>query len=381
MSAGLEFRNLNQMLRGGIKDGRVAPRELRMRLIVPMGKARLNLRAAVLAASAAVALVVASCATDPAILTAAEQPLAPETLMMLGKKGMTPEAPIFVRIFKEESELEVWKARDDGRFYHLKTYPICNWSGDLGPKVAQGDKQAPEGFYTIASSQMNPNSQYHVAFNLGFPNAYDRANNRTGQSVMVHGRCKSAGCYAMTDALVEEIYALARESFKGGQQSFAVHAFPFRMTDEKLARFNKNKWYGFWSTLKQGYDYFEVNRVPPQIAVCERRYVVNVALPASGRIDPAGQCPAFQRPLLQPYAPQAVDWKTAEERVTVPGPKTRDGAEVIRTAEQSAETGDGWSSTSAPEYRAPGSVAPSSVASAPSNGVPNGAAALGFRQQ
>lgn len=378
LRAGLEFRNLNQMLTGGTKDGRVTPRGLRMRLIVPMGNAVLRARRNILAAAAAAtcALGLASCATDPAILTAAEQPLPTETLAMLGKKGMTPEAPIFVRIFKEESELEVWKAREDGRFYHLKTYPICNWSGDLGPKVAQGDKQAPEGFYSIGSTQMNPNSQYHVAFNMGFPNAYDRANNRTGQSLMVHGKCKSAGCYAMTDALVEEIYALARESFKGGQQSFAVHAFPFRMTDEKLARFNKHRWHAFWSTLKQGYDYFEVNRVPPQIAVCERRYVVNVVVPAANRLDPAGQCPVFQRPELLPYAPQPDFKLAAEERVSVPGPKTRDVAEVVRDAEKSIGSDDGWTSTATATASLPGTRG-NSVAS---SGVPSGAAALGFSQ-
>ena len=150
--------------------------------------------------------------------------------MLLGKKGMDAHAPIFIRIFKEESELEVWKQRDDGRYYHFKTYPICNWSGELGPKLKQGDRQAPEGFYTVTREQMNPDSKYHLAMNLGYPNAYDRAHRRTGDFLMIHGKCKSAGCYAMTDALIEEIYAMARESFIGGQDSFQVHAFPFRMT-------------------------------------------------------------------------------------------------------------------------------------------------------
>ncbi len=103
------------------------------------------------------------------------RPLSKDTMMLLGKKGVDAGAPMFVRIFKEESELELWKQRSDGRFYHVKTYPICNWSGDLGPKIAQGDKQAPEGFYQVARTQMNPNSQFHLAFNLGFPNAYDKA--------------------------------------------------------------------------------------------------------------------------------------------------------------------------------------------------------------
>ena len=161
-------------------------------------------------------------------------------MMLLGKKGMDPQAPIFVRIFKEESELEIWKLRDDGRFYHFKTYPICNWSGELGPKIKQGDRQAPEGFYTVSREQMNPNSKYHLAFNLGYPNAYDQRARRTGEFLMIHGKCKSAGCYAMTDALIEEIYALARESFLGGNDSFEVHAFPFRMTEANMARYARS---------------------------------------------------------------------------------------------------------------------------------------------
>jgi murein L,D-transpeptidase YafK len=267
-------------------------------------------RAAIAGAAVAVAVGLSACASAPGDLTAAEQPLPKETLMMLGKMGMRPEAPIFVRIFKEESELELWKARDDGRFYHLKTYPICNWSGGLGPKIKQGDRQAPEGFYSIAPNQMKPDSQYHVAFNLGFPNAYDRANNRTGSSVMIHGKCKSAGCYAMTDALAEEIYGFAREAFHGGQLAFAVHAFPFRMTDEKLGRFQKDPNLRFWKTLKEGYDTFEATRVPPDVAVCESRYVVNVMLPATGSINPGGPCPQFQRPALQPFSPLP-DFKVA----------------------------------------------------------------------
>ena len=151
--------------------------------------------------------------------------------MLLGKQGMDAQTPIFIRIFKEKLELEIWKQREDGRFYHLKTYPICNWSGDLGPKVRQGDRQAPEGFYTVTREQMNPDSNYHLAMNLGYPNAFDRSQGRTGEVLMIHGKCKSAGCYAMTDALIEEIYAIAREFFLGEHDSFQVHAFPFRMTE------------------------------------------------------------------------------------------------------------------------------------------------------
>lgn len=297
-----------------------------MSLII-LGRARPYVRAASAAFLLACAGLVAACSNAPQI-PPAEQPLSKDTLMLLGKKGMEPQAPIFVRIFKEESELEVWKARDDGRFYHFKTYPICNWSGDLGPKQRQGDKQAPEGYYTIQQSQMNPNSQFYLAFNLGYPNAYDKAHRRTGDFLMVHGKCKSAGCYAMTDALMEEIYALARESFKGGQTSFEVHAYPFRMTAANLARHKKSPYLSFWTTMKHGYDHFETHRVPPTVAVCERRYVVNVTLPASGRVDPEGACPAFERPQLEPFIPKPTEQQIAEERITVPGPKTRTAANI-----------------------------------------------------
>ncbi len=251
------------------------------------------------------------------MIPAAEQPLSKETMSMLGRKGMDTGAPIFVRIFKEESELEVWKARDDGRFYHFKTYPICNWSGNVGPKTALGDKQAPEGFYRVSDTQMNPNSQYYLAFNLGYPNAYDRALQRTGDALMVHGKCKSVGCYAMTDALMEEIYALAREALKGGQESFEVHAFPFRMTEANMARYQGNPNVPFWKTLKQGYDFFEKYRLPPTVAVCEKRYVVNVKMPtqlvgATGRRVPALPAPGVRA--VHAQAVRAADRRGAHHR-------------------------------------------------------------------
>ena len=252
----------------------------------------------------AVAWVLAACAkvelVGPHLV-----PLSQETLMLLGKKGMDPQAPIFIRIFKEESELEVWKLKSDGRFYHFKTYPICNWSGELGPKLQQGDRQAPEGFYSVNREQMNPDSKYHLAMNLGFPNAFDRAHGRTGEFLMIHGRCKSAGCYAMTDALMEEIYGIARDSFLGGNDTFAVHAFPFRMTDANMARQAKHPAYAFWKTLKEGYDYFELTRQLPAVAVCNRHYVVNVALRSGDlkQLDPVAACPLFRRPKPVPFKP------------------------------------------------------------------------------
>ena len=318
---------------------------LRMRSII-QGRTEWSLPRTALAVLLSGSLL-AACSNAPEIAPS-EQPLSKEAQMLLGRKGMDTNTPIFIRIFKEESELEVWKARADGRFYHYKTYPICNWSGDLGPKIQQGDKQAPEGFYTVSTEQLKPDSLYHLAFNLGYPNAYDRSLGRTGQYVMIHGKCKSAGCYAMTDALVEEIYALGRDALRGGQTSIAVHAFPFRMTNEKLARYRTHKWFAFWSTMKQGYDYFEVNHVPPTIAVCERRYVVDVMIPASRRISPEQRCPAFQHQQLEPFAPRPEEQQLASERIVVHGPKVRDVASITAPDDGSPQTASIFAAGSRP---------------------------------
>jgi len=335
--------------------------------LIILGRTNVSISRRIAGIAAVLAIAALGACSNAPTLPPAEQPPSKDALMMLGKKGIEPGAPMFVRIFKEESELEVWKQRDDGRFYHFKTYPICNWSGELGPKIQQGDKQAPEGFYTVTAHQMNPSSQFYLAFNLGYPNSYDRAHGRTGDFLMVHGKCRSAGCYAMTDALIEEIYALARESFKGGQSAFEVHAFPFRMTEANLDRHKNNKWYPFWQTLRQGYDHFETHRLPPQVAVCERRYVVNVKLPQS-RPEPTGYCPPFERPVLEPFFPKPNEQQIADERIVVPGPKTR-------TAVAAAPSGGGLSLQSMSGLIGSAQGASDGVGGAPSRGP-----ALGFHQ-
>ena len=186
---------------------------------------------------------------------------------------MPKHSPILVRIFKEESELEVWKQDTTGHFQLLKIYPICRWSGDLGPKMHEGDRQAPEGFYTITPGLMNPNSNYYLAINTGFPNAFDKANDRHGAFLMIHGDCSSSGCYAMTDEQIGEIYSLARDSFLGGQPSFQIQAYPFRMTPANLARHRTNPHMAFWKMLKIGNDHFEATHLEPKVDVCDRRYV------------------------------------------------------------------------------------------------------------
>jgi murein L,D-transpeptidase YafK len=246
------------------------------------------------------ALTLAGCYGDDGydLPTRAMKELSPEMLTLLDQKSMPKDSPILVRIFKEESELEVWKQDTTGRFELLKVYPICRWSGDLGPKVKEGDRQAPEGFYTITPGLMNPNSNYYLAINIGFPNAFDRANGRSGAFVMVHGDCSSRGCYAMTDEQIGEIYSLARESFLGGQSSFQIQAYPFRMTPTNLARHRNNPNFAFWKMIKVGNDHFLVSRQEPKVDVCDRHYVFDAEPPANSTqplvFNPAGHCPAFQ---------------------------------------------------------------------------------------
>mgnify|MGYP002277175458 CR=1 FL=1 len=201
------------------------------------------------------------------------KPLSEESKALLAAKGLKDGAPMYVRVFKQESALEVWLGRPDGTYTLFKTYEVCRWSGKLGPKLVEGDKQAPEGFYIVTPAQMNPNSNYYLSFNIGYPNAYDKAHGRTGMHLMVHGGCSSAGCYAMTDDSVAEIFALARDAFVAGQQEFPVHAFPFRMTSANMAAHAGSQWYDFWQNLKQGYDYFQTYRRPPVVGVENMRYV------------------------------------------------------------------------------------------------------------
>ncbi|MCV6593050.1 MAG: murein L,D-transpeptidase [Silicimonas sp.] len=199
--------------------------------------------------------------------------LTPVLTRDLARKGLAFGAPVHLRIFKEEAVLELW-VRDGARFALFRRYDICNFSGGLGPKLKEGDRQSPEGFYQVGRNALNPQSRFHLSFNLGFPNAFDRAHGRTGSFLMVHGACASIGCYAMTDKKIEEIYLLVEAALRGGQAAVPVHAFPFRMTEARLAQETGHRWHGFWSDLKRGYDAFEATGLPPDITVSGGRYRV-----------------------------------------------------------------------------------------------------------
>jgi murein L,D-transpeptidase YafK len=199
----------------------------------------------------------------------------------LAERGFTAGSEAFVRIFKTERQLELWLRRG-AAFALFQTYDICNWSGELGPKLREGDGQAPEGFYAVGLKQLNPRSAYYRAFDLGFPNAYDRAHGRTGSLLMVHGDCLSIGCYAMTDKGIDDIYRVVEAALRNGQREVPVHVFPFRMSDQNLSRFAGSRWATFWQNLRQGYDIFETTRRPPAVHACGTAYTFDAA--------PGGAC-------------------------------------------------------------------------------------------
>ena len=306
--------------------------------------------------SVALAAVVAlaGCETDGLDTTRAMKELSAEMRADLLKRNMPIESAILVRVFKQESELEVWKQDAAGRYELLKTYPMCRWSGELGPKIKEGDRQAPEGFYNITPAQMNPNSQFYLSFNLGYPNAYDRAHGRTGAHLMVHGDCSSRGCYAMTDDQIAEIYALARESFFGGQRSFQVQAYPFRMTAANFAKHRNNPHIPFWRMLKEGNDHFELTGHEPVVEVCEKRYVFNPQAPqnftpannngikigtpwggfrdqtqqAALKFNPAAKCPVYE---VQADVLMALKEKQQKDNAQIASLSNRVSAAPIKT--------------------------------------------------
>ena len=196
----------------------------------------------------------------------------------LQKRGLEFGSPVLIRIFKRESELELWMAKDN-RFVLFDTYPICNWSGDLGPKILEGDRQSPEGFYTLTRRSLHRAGRWPRSLNLGYPNVYDRSLSRTGSYILLHGGCSSTGCFAMTNAVMEEIFQFTEAALKAGQRHAQVHVFPFRMTDKNLAKHKSSDWFEFWTDLKAGYRAFEQTHRPLEVSVCKERYTAK-ATPA-----------------------------------------------------------------------------------------------------
>lgn len=200
-------------------------------------------------------MITASCDASADRVITARKNVAPALENHFGK-------PVFIRIIKEDWELELWVQEPDASWQRLKVYEIAAMSGELGPKTREGDEQAPEGFYRVLPSAMNPRSSYHLSFNIGYPNNYDKSLGRTGSYIMVHGSDVSIGCFAMTDPVIEEIYTLVNEAFLAGTKSVPVQVYPFRMTPERMQQEAQNKHYSFWLHLLPGWQFTEKNNAP-----------------------------------------------------------------------------------------------------------------------
>ena len=191
----------------------------------------------------------------------------------LAAMGLHAGDPVFLRAFKEEAELELWvRRRDTGKYQLFRTWRIAAQSGGPGPKLREGDGQVPEGFYFASRKSMKPNSDSHLAINIGYPNAFDRHHGRTGSAIMIHGDQVSIGCLAMTDEKIEEIYTLCDAALANGQQFFRIHVFPFRMSAARMEREKASPWFDFWTQLREGYDWFGKHQVPPEATVEDGRY-------------------------------------------------------------------------------------------------------------
>lgn len=278
---------------------------------------------------------------------AASKPLPVATVAAQMMKSVDDTAPVYIRIFKEESELEVWRARADGRYVIIKTFPICRWSGALGPKEKQGDLMTPEGFYSVTAAGLKADSKYHLAMNIGYPNALDRSLGRTGDFIMVHGSCESVGCFAMTDAHIEEIFAFVREAIERGQTQTPVHVFPFRMTAANMKRHAAHIGQASWAPLKHAYDDFARSQIPPAVGVCDNRYVVNPVALIDGAADDA--CPSRIGKLLAPISPRTRKrLAAAKHPLVASGPKMRAPGEIAEWERHRSALGMGGALASSP---------------------------------
>ncbi|AHA28337.1 L,D-transpeptidase family protein [Candidatus Liberibacter americanus] len=222
----------------------------------------------------ALLILTSGCGWRKDFIDRAEYPLSKTIIRKMHLMQTDQNYPSLIRIFKKENVLEIWKYTKNEKYVLLKSYKICAWSGKLGSKIEDGDKQSPEGFYKVRLENLNPNSQHYLSINIGFPNEFDKANHRTGKDIMIHGGCSSAGCYAMNDIQMQEIYAIIRDSLQGKIQDYVqIQSFPFRMTQKNMNIYKSHPEYNFWQIIQIGYNYFEKTNKEPIVDVFNKYYV------------------------------------------------------------------------------------------------------------
>jgi murein L,D-transpeptidase YafK len=200
---------------------------------------------------------------------------APQSAWMLGKAqdiGIAYNAPVLLRIFKYEEIIEIWRQKPDGEYIYMTNIAICKQGKQLGPKQREGDFQTPEGFYEITKESLNPDSRLWLAIRVEYPNAYDRAHKHGGGDVEIHGGCRSAGCIAIEDGPITDLYALVRDALNAGQDKIQLQIYPFKMRGYAL---DDPKHNDFWSQLRVGYEKFEETRRPIVYRIENGRYVID----------------------------------------------------------------------------------------------------------
>ncbi|GJK52349.1 peptidoglycan meso-diaminopimelic acid protein amidase [Serratia sp. TMDUHS_CL] len=243
-----------------------------------------------------IALLFAMLVSMPMITACSASEQVPETPVV---KQQLLGSPVYIQIFKEERKLELY-ARMGNEFRLVNTFPICNFSGGLGPKRREGDFKSPEGFYSVDARHLKPDSKYYRAINIGFPNDYDKSQGYSGAYLMIHGECKSIGCYAMTNTYMDEIYRYVEAAFAYGQSRVDISIYPFRMTEQNLKRHASSSYIAFWRQLKPGYDYFAKNHQPPTMGVVNGQYVLGQPLMSSGQMTQYAS--ASPTPNTNPFA-------------------------------------------------------------------------------
>ncbi len=262
------------------------------------------------------------------------------------RKHLKLGSPVLIRIYKQSSELELWVLRGP-RFVLLNVYPICRWSGRLGPKLQAGDRQSPEGVYTITAAGLIVNDRWHRAMNINYPNRYDRVNSRTGSGILIHGRCRSIGCFALSDANVEEVYEAVRSALAAGQRQVQVVALPLRFRNKSVEA--PPDLPGFWQDLSREEALFHRDRVPAPAWLCGGRYVFEDRLAHGGKTMPESSldCSPLNRPVspaeaaaMAPHIPNGVVF-AGPARTTMPWSAQPTAAELETTTLTYARTCDG----------------------------------------
>lgn len=203
-----------------------------------------------------------------------------ETLQKFVKAaGFGNNFSMLINAYKAEGKLEIWlKSYSDKQYKLFRTYDFCEHSGTLGPKVIEGDKQIPEGFYYI--NVFNPMSTFHLSLGVNYPNSVDLArtgkDRKPGNDIYIHGNCVTVGCIPLTDEKIKEVYVLAVEAKDNGQEKIPVNIYPFKMTDGNMKKYSAlfPTQLAFWKTLQPGYFAFEKNRNLADIKEVGGKYVI-----------------------------------------------------------------------------------------------------------